>query len=89
MQSLLDDKLLRIDSEKRETVVEVALREGGRVKKLVGYLRYLFRNSDGGRCPRIRDLKSHLSRKPPGGSGSEVICLITRTNVLQCDVDCY
>ena len=42
----------------------LAGREGARAKKLLGGLRYLFRNSVSSHCPKVSQLKSLLKKKP-------------------------
>ena len=69
---ILKGKLLRMDladdiaAEFKALSKEVlALAEARRIKKLIGHLRYLFRNSDQSTRPEIAELKGYLKKKPP------------------------
>ena len=55
---MFDDNLIRgQDQYEEKAKITMAFVEGNRVKRLIGHLQYLFRNSTGGSTPRITKLK--------------------------------
>lgn len=78
LHKLMDDKLL-IPTQENQTIAAVALCEAGRLKKLMGYLRTVYRASDGSHCPKIRELKSLLRKKVQAGVPSHEHKVTVRT----------
>ena len=62
---LLGERLL-IPRKAAETKSSLALQEGGKLKKLMQYLRFLFRESPRSRHEQINELKGLLQHRQPG-----------------------
>ena len=63
MDRQLQGKLLRPAPGKGDNKIALAMAEGMRIKRLIGYLRYLWRASPIARDPDIHHLKSFLEKK--------------------------
>ena len=63
MDRQLHFKLLRPARDRGDTKLALALSEAARLKKMMSYLRYLWRASSGSKNPEIHELKSYVTKK--------------------------
>jgi hypothetical protein len=65
LNDMLDGNLLKVtDPDVRAGQLTLALQEAAKLKKLIGYLRYLYRATDQSSCPQVAALKALLQKNP-------------------------
>jgi len=65
LNGMFDGNLLKVPvQDVQGCKLTPALQEAAKLKKLLGYLRYLFRSTVQSRCPEVAALKAHLQKNP-------------------------